>query len=190
LAAFVYLCAMQEDQQQIHSFVYSEEMLAFVRAANETATFLEEIKEKKTGAFIAEAVKHLSEVYSAMLQVGETEPVFETGNEPTVSEQDWAGVFQRIAELLGPHNEFLRPAEEGEFDDSDLVRHTISEDLSDVYQELRDFTGQYSRGLEEIMNDAAWEVKVRFTEHWGKKLLRSLSSLHDLYVAGVDPIEE
>ncbi len=55
---------------------------------------------------------------------------------------------------------------------------------------MKDFTSLYSRGIEEIMNDALWEVKARFTEHWGKKLLRSLSSLHDLYVAGVDPTEE
>ncbi|MCP4310434.1 MAG: DUF5063 domain-containing protein [Bacteroidetes bacterium] len=181
---------MQEDQQQLHSFVYSKEVVDFVRAANETATFFEELKGKDGRTFISELVKHLSEVYYAMLKVGDTEPVLESGSEPTVSEQDWAEIFQRIATLLGPHNEFLRPAEEGEFDDSDLVTHTISEDQSDVYQELRDFTAQYSRGLEEIMNDAVWEVKVRFTDHWGKKLLRSLSSLHDLYVAGVDPTLE
>ena len=39
------------------------------------------------------------------------------------------------------------------------------------------------------MNDAAWELKERFAEHWGKKLLRSLSALHELYVRGVDPAE-
>ncbi len=125
-----------------------------------------------------------------MLKVGDTEPQDESGFEPSVSEQEWAEVFQRILALLGPHNEILRPAEDDEFDRSDLVTHTISEDLADVYQELRDFTSLYSRGLEELMNDSIWEVKVRFMEHWGKKLLRSLSALHDLYVAGLDPTEE
>jgi Domain of unknown function (DUF5063) len=181
---------MQEDQQKFNSFVYSEEVVTFVRAANETATFFEEIKGKDGLTFINGAAKHLSEVYYAMLKVGDTESITEMAPEPTVSEQDWSDIFQRIAALLGPHNEFLRPAEEGEFDDSDLVSHTISEDLADVYQELRDFTSLFSRGLEDLMNDAVWEVKVRFLEHWGKKLLRSLSSLHDLYVTGVDPLEE
>jgi len=181
---------MQEDQQKINSFVYSEEVVTFVRAANETATFLEELKGKDGRTFITGAVKHLSEVYSAMLKVGDTEPITEMGPELSVSEQDWSEVYQRIAALLGPHNEFLRPAEESEFDDSDLVTHAISEDLADIYQELRDFTSIFSRGLEELMNDSVWEVKVRFMEHWGKKLLRSLSSLHKLYVTGVDPLEE
>ena len=181
---------MFEDQQKLHAFVYSEEVLTFVRAANETANFLEELKEMEGKTFIAGAVKHLSEVYRAVLRLGDTEPVTESEAEPSVSEQEWAEIFQAVAGLLGPYNEILRPAEDEEFDRSDLVTHTISEDLADLYQELRDFTFLYSRGLEEIMNDSIWEVKVRFVEHWGKKLLRSLSSLHDLYVEGVDPTEE
>ena len=63
----------------------------------------------------------------------------------------------------------------------------ISEDMADIYQDLRDFTAIYSRGLEEIMNDAAWELKERFIEHWGKKLLRTLTPLHDLFVKEIDP---
>jgi len=181
---------MQEDQLQHHSFVYSDEVVAFVRIANETATFLEELKDKEGRDFIGEAVICLAEVYASMLRVGDTESNSESVLEPSVNEQQWAEIFQRIAALLGSHNEILRPAEDDEFDRSDLVAHTISEDLADVYQELRDFTFLYSRGLEEVMNDAIWELKVRFLEHWGKKLLRSLSALHDLYVTGVDPTEE
>jgi len=147
---------MFEDEQKLHSFVYSEEVVSFVRAANETATFIEDLKDKNGKTFIAEALRHLSEVYRAILKVGDTEPLAESGAEPTVSEQEWAEVFQRILALLGPHNEILRPAEDDEFDRSDLVTHTISEDLADVYQELRDFTALYSRGLEEIMNDSVY----------------------------------
>lgn len=181
---------MIENPQELQNFVYSDEVVTFVRAANETATFLEDLKDKSGKLFISESINHLSLVYHAMLKVGDTEPQDESGFEPSVSEQEWAEVFQRILALLGPHNEILRPAEDDEFDRSDLVTHTISEDLADVYQELRDFTSLYSRGLEELMNDSIWEVKVRFMEHWGKKLLRSLSALHDLYVAGLDPTEE
>jgi hypothetical protein len=181
---------MQEGDPDFHLFVYSEEVVLLVKAANETASFFEELKGKEATAFISEAVNHLSTVYSAILKVGETESVYETAGEITVTEQDWSAIFQRIAQLLGTHNEILRPAEEDEFDRSELVAHTISEDLADVYQELRDFTTIYSRGIEELMNDTTWELKERFAEHWGKKLLRSLSSLHDLYVTGIDPTEQ
>ena len=190
MGAFDYLCAMQNEKPHIHSFVYSESVVVLVKAANETATFFEKLQGTEGKAFISEAIVHLSSVYASILKTGQTEPVDDSAGEPAVNEQEWASIFHRMAKILGAHNEILRPAEEGEFDRGELVIHTISEDLADVYQELRDCTALYSRGIEEIMNDAVWELKERFADHWGKKLLRALSALHNLYVSGVDPTAE
>lgn len=181
---------MHEESTPVHNYVYSSALVDFVRAANECCHFLEELKGDEGKAFIAESVKQLAELYALFLKIGETEPVFDTPPEPTVTEAEWSGLFQKIAGILGSSNNILRVAAENEFDRSELVNHTISEDMADVYQELKDFTVIYSRGLEELMNDAAWELTVRFAEHWGMKLLRALSSLHMLYVAEVDPSEE
>lgn len=187
---FHYLCPMQEEASQLNRFVYSGEMVAFATAANNYCQLLEQSAAAEGKAFIASQVEILSRIYADFIVVGETEPVFDSVLEPTVTEQDWASVYQQIAKIMGPYNETLRPAEKDEFDRSEMVLHTISEDLADIYQELKDFTIIYSRGLEELMNDAAWELKERFAEHWGTKLLRSLLTLHDLYIRGVDPQEE
>ena len=187
MSAFVYLCQMQEEGASVHNYVYSSEMLEFVRHANACCAFLEELKGTEGRSFILEPVKYLSGVYASFINTGETEPVFENASEPTVTEQEWSALFQKIAMILGPYNDILRMAGEDEYDRSELVNHTISEDMADLYQELRDFTSIYSRGMEEFMNDAAWELKVRFAEHWGAKLLRALEALHILYVSGIDP---
>jgi hypothetical protein len=181
---------MLNEQDRLHNYVFSREMVEFVTSANGYCQFLEELKKLDGRGFIEQSVVHLSGVYASFLKMGETDPVFESAGEPAVTEQDWSNIYQRIAHLLGSYNDFLRPADEGEFDRSDLVTHTISEDMADLYQELRDFTTIYSRGLEELMNDAAWELTERFAEHWGKKLLRSLIALHDLFVQGIDPEEK
>ena len=181
---------MQEEGNSVHNYVYSSEMLEFVRSANACCAFLEELKGDEGKSFITESVTHLSRVYASFILTGDTQPVFESPSEPTVSEQEWSSLFQKIAMILGPHNDILRIAQEKEFDRSELVNHTISEDLADLYQELRDFTAIYSRGLEELMNDAAWELRERFVEHWGEKLLRALQALHELMVAGIDPSEK
>ena len=147
MLAFIYLCPMFDDElhppehnedSTLHSFVYSEEVLGFVGAANDFCQFLEELKGLDGKKFIRRAVPYLSGVYRQILAVPDTEPVYESAGEPTVTEQDWSRIYQRIAALLGPYNEYLRPAEEEEFDRSDLVTHTISEDMADVYQELRE----------------------------------------------------
>jgi hypothetical protein len=181
---------MHEEATAIHNYVYSKALVEFVRAANECCLYLEELKGTEGKAFIAESVKHLAELYALFLKIGETEPVFDTPPEPTVTEQHWSALFQSMAGILGPSNDILRVAAENEFDRSEIVNHTISEDMADVYQELKDFTVVYSRGLEELMNDAAWELQVRFAGHWGMKLLRALSAFHMLYVADVDPSQE
>jgi len=181
---------MQEETSSLHNHVYSSDMVEFVTAANGYCHFVEQLKGEEGKAFISGAVKHLSEVYAAFLKLAETEPINESPEDPTVTEQEWSTIYQRISMILGAHNDYLRPAVEDEFDRSELVNHTISEDAADVYQELKDFTIIYSRGIEEFMNDSAWVLGVRFAEHWGKKLLQSLCALHELYVSGIDPIEK
>ncbi|MCK4745909.1 MAG: DUF5063 domain-containing protein [Bacteroidales bacterium] len=181
---------MPEENVHLHNYVYSSDMVEFVTAANDFCHFLEQLKGVDGKNFIERSVHLLSGVYHSILKTGVTEPIYESSGEPTVSEQDWSTIYQRIAMVLGAHNEYLRPASEDEFDRSDLVTHTISEDMADVYQELRDFTTVYSRGMEELMNDAAWEVKERFAEHWGKKLIIALNALHTLYTKGIDPTGE
>ncbi len=180
---------MQEDPSQLHTYTYSSEMVDLVTISNSFCQFLEQLDSEDGKAFIVQSVKLLSGVYAALIKLEGTEPVYEPGGEQTVTEQSWSAVFQKISILLRAHNDILRQVEDAEFDRSELVTHTISEDMADVYQELRDFTTIYSRGIEEFMNDAAWELKERFAEHWGKKLLRALTALHELYIRGVDPTE-
>lgn len=181
---------MREEGYSVHNYVYSSEMLEFVRAANECCAFLEELKGTEGRLFITGSVKHFSAVYASFVNSGDTEPVFESATEPTVTEQQWSALYQKIGMILGSYNDILRIADEDEYDRSEVVKHTISEDVADVYQELKDFSSIYSRGMEELMNDAAWELKERFAEHWGTKLLRALQALHELYVTEVDPNEK
>lgn len=174
----------------MNRFVYSDEMVAFVTASNSFCQLLDGSAAADGKAFITSMVEMLSRIYADFLVLGDTEPVYDSAPESTVTEQDWASVYQQVAKTLGRYNDYLRPAETDEFDRSEMVRHTVSEDLADIFQELKDFTVIYSRGLEELMNDAAWELKERFAEHWGTKLLRSLLALHELFIRGVDPGEE
>jgi Domain of unknown function (DUF5063) len=190
LSSFNYLSPMAEEGTTVHNYVYSSEMVEFVRRANAFCNYLEQLHGTEGRAFITESIKHLSGIYHTFLYTGKSEPVLDSSAEATVTEQEWSALFQKISMILGPHNDILRMADESEFDRSEMVNHTISEDLADLFQELRDFTTLYSLGVEELMNDAAWELGERFAEHWGAKLLRALLALNELYIKGVDPTEE
>lgn len=180
---------MTSNEEIGKSGVYAPGVLEFVRIANDFCLWLEDAAEDDGIKFIRKAVQSLSAVYNSVLELEETEPLLEGGNEKFVTEQDWSEIYQRVVQILGQYNSYLRLAESDEFDRSDLVTHTISEDLSDIYQDLKDFTRQFRQGIEEIMNDAIWEVLSSFEQYWGAKLLNSLNALHVLYVNKTDPLE-
>lgn len=167
--------------------VYAPEVLEFVRSANAYCSWLEESDQMEPVVFIHSSLATLSKVYYNLVSMELPEPVMEGGNEKFVTEQDWSAVYQKVLHLLGRHNEYLRIAEDDEFDRSDLVTHHISEDLADIYQDLKDFTLQYRQGIEEVMNDAVWEVMDNFENYWGAKLLHALQALNALYVSKTDP---
>jgi hypothetical protein len=176
------------DQNDIQgNGVYAPEVLEFVRSANAYCSWLEESDQMESLDFIRSALGTLSKVYHHVVTMELPEPLMESGNEKFVTEQDWSSVYQKVLHLLGRHNEYLRIAEDDEFDRSDLVTHHISEDLADIYQDLKDFTLQYRQGIEEIMNDAVWEVMDNFENYWGNKLLHALQALNALYVSKTDP---
>jgi hypothetical protein len=63
-----------------------------------------------------------------------------------------------------------------------LLQLAISEDISDIYQDIRDFLEVFRNSPEEIMNDALWECKTLFENNWGDKLLRVSRAMHLIYV--------
>ena len=56
----------------------------------------------------------------------------------------------------------------------------ISEDLADVYQEIKDFAANYQTLEPDIMNDALVACLESFGLHWGQKNLNALRALHAL----------
>ena len=176
---------MQDEELNNH-IVYAPDVLEFVRLSNSYCLMLEGLSEPNVQDFISGTLNQLSGIYSAIFALKLVEPAYDDGNEKFVTEQDWSSIYKKIAQMLGSHNTYLRRVDEDEYDRSDLVTHTISEDLADIYQELRDFTELYGRGLEEIMNDALWEVRENFEDHWGQKLLNALSALHQVYIKRID----
>jgi hypothetical protein len=176
------------DHNEMHGTgVYAPEVLEFVRSANAYCSWLEESDQMAPVDFIQSSLGILSRVYHHLVSMELPEPLMESGNEKFVTEQDWSSVYQKVLHLLGSHNDYLRIAEEDEFDRSELVTHHISEDLADIYQDLKDFALQYRQGIEEIMNDAVWEVMDNFENYWGSKLLHALQALNALYVSKTDP---
>ena len=60
------------------------------------------------------------------------------------------------------------------------IKKNISEDLADIYQDIRDFIFVFQLGLNETMNDSLAICQENFGLLWGQKLVNTLRALHDV----------
>ena len=91
------------------------------------------------------------------------------------------------AAILGEHDDFLDVfVEDFKYSDQPIIC-TISENLADIYQQLRNMVATYQEEDEDAMSVALWETVYEFRQSWGQKLLNALRALHDLQGA---PAEE
>jgi hypothetical protein len=54
----------------------------------------------------------------------------------------------------------------------------ISENVADIYQELRDLCSTFQLDDEQVQNDALYAFQEAFDQHWGQKLLNVLRPMH------------
>ncbi|NVO12125.1 MAG: DUF5063 domain-containing protein [Bacteroidales bacterium] len=174
----------------IKSIVYSRNVVEFATVAREYCAFLENVKTHSRKSFVSASQKLLPLLYYKTSILPETEPIFDEGNEKFVTEDFYFDVQNNLKLLLGPHDDFLEiydpRADEGE----GLYTASISEYLTDIWQDLKNFTMLYQVGKVEVMNDALWECRSNFQEYWGIRLANTIRAMHILLYTGIDLEQE
>jgi hypothetical protein len=111
-------------------------------------------------------------------------PFFEESNEKFVTESDWMAIHEKLREKFGSADDYLEVFDDKMKDSETPVASSISENISDIYQDLKDFLLLYQTGTSEVMNDAVWECRNTFESYWGQKLLNSLRAIHRFVYSG------
>jgi hypothetical protein len=161
--------------------LYSPEVLEFVKSCRDFCAWIDELGFSGSKKFLEEGLGRLTMLYSRMIVIPVLEPPFNESWERSVTEEDWSGVYRKIANILGPLNDFSDIPDSEEYDRSEFITRKISEDIADIYQDIRDFLEIFRNSPEEIMHDALWECQSLFESNWGEKLLRVSRAMHKLY---------
>jgi len=157
--------------------IYSRQVIEFAASANEYCKYLESTKDISGIEIMKVMQRLLPFIYLRASLLPMLEPVLEAPNEKTVTEFDWTRMHDNLLTKTGNNDPFPVIVAAGDAADG-LYTGSIAENLSDIYQDLKDFIVSYRSGNEEVMNDAVWEVLMNFEEFWGKKLLNLLSAIH------------
>jgi hypothetical protein len=164
--------------------VYSRNVVEFVAVSNEFCKYAEHAGELKGDEMLKILQRILPFLYLKASLLPSLEPYFEDGNEKFVTEQDWLGIKETLRDKLGTADDFLEVFDE-KMNDSDVpLIASISENMADIYQDLKDFLLLYQTGTTEVMNDALWECRLNFENYWGQKLTNSLRAIHKFIYSG------
>lgn len=150
--------------------VYAKNVVEFVTVGVEYCAFMERSNEKEFGTFVPVLQKLLPFLYLKAAMVNKPLSLCDNQLETFVTEVAYEKIRAQAARILGQYDE--------EFTGEEVV--SVSECLTDIYQDMKDFLMNYKEGKEEVMNDAVFHVIENFELYWGKRLLQALSIIHKL----------
>jgi hypothetical protein len=164
--------------------VYSKHTVEFVAVATEYCRYAENASRIEGKEILVIFQRLLPLLYMKAAALPVTEPVFDDGNEKFVTEFDWHRVDKAFRSRLTSSDDYLRVPDTKKDENEGPVAASISEDLADIYQDIKNFILLYQTGTEEVMNDALWECRMNFEEFWGRKLLYALGAIHAFISSG------
>ena len=162
----------------MESLVYKESTIAFVTAAAQTCLLVEKANEYTREEWREQLLRLLPILYLRTRLVEEEEPMMEDEPQRFVTEEDYNYVLVGMRELLGSDDAYLDVfVDQGIYTDEVQTAY-ISEQLADIYQELKDLAAGFQTGNETVMHDAVVVCREAFKEHWGQKVLAVMRALH------------
>ncbi len=164
--------------------VYSRNVIEFVAVANEFCKYAEHASEIEGDEMLKILQRILPLMYLKASLLPKLEPYFEEGNEKFVTEADWVGIHNTFRQKFGTADDYLEVFDEKMNDSAGPVVSSISENMADIYQDIKDFLLLYQTGTNEIMNDAVWECRLNFENYWGQKLVNAMRAIHKFLYSG------
>jgi len=192
---FFYFCMFNLKTMEIENLpdhiVYTPPVIEFVTVAAETCLFLEHAVNLSRGEFIDKSVKILALLYLKISMLEVPSRVYDDETERFVTEEDYNDVKEQVETLLGEQDSYLETFHPDMAMSDTPVAAFVSENLADVYQELKDFAANYQLADTDVINDALVTCLEGFGEHWGQKVLNALKALHNIkYNKQIDENEE
>lgn len=160
--------------------IFDKNTVEFVTVAAEYCGLLERTRDAKRGIFVDTALKILPLLYLKASMIPPCERIGEFDPEAFVTEEDYELIRMAVAEVLGSKDDYLEVFLPDMAYSDTPIKKCISEDLADIYQDLKDFISVFQLGLNETMNDSLVICKEHFEEFWGQRLVNTMRALHDV----------
>ncbi len=176
-------------EEGLNKLVYSKNVIELITVANEFCSFLEHSEEMETSDFLGRLQKLLPLLYLKASLLPEFEMETDDELEKYVNELDYNLIQQKVLHHTGAGDDYQEVFLSGmQFSESALTA-SISENMADIYQDMKDLVMSFRTLDEEVMALALSESQNNFAHLWGQKLVNSLRAIHNL-IYGESSAEE
>jgi hypothetical protein len=150
----------------------------FVKNCEEYCKLIESLDEMTSVNALQDIKIALLPIYQKMHRIVRPKTKYEHDAEKYVTERQYNKIRKVLLTIVGSrdtYNEIFNPEKPNSKKSSQA---SLSEDLTDVYQDLKDFVQWHGQGTFEAMNDAIIELVDTFGKFWGMKLLNAVRYIH------------
>lgn len=177
-------------EEAFDHIVYSKNVIEFVTVANEYCSFVENNGKFTRFQFVDRVQKLFPLLYLKASTISEIDDEGIETPEKFVSEVDYSFLLNKISEKLGQFDSYQEVFDEGMQFSEAAIDASISENICDIYQDLKDFLLSFRIGTVEVMTDALWECQNNFRIYWGQKLVNGLRAIHAMRYADNNLMED
>ena len=150
----------------------------FVTTCRKYFEYLDALPDEKITDFWTIQLRMLSEIYNKVFLLPEIKARYSSDVEKFVTERAYNNLYVKLKGYicaLDSFPDFNDLSHPGTFK---VIDASLSEMLTDIYQELKDFVLLYETGSLENMNDAIAECVETFGQYWGVKLMSAARIMH------------
>ncbi len=160
--------------------VFSRNTVEFVTVAAEYCAYMERCNEHSRKEFVNTLLKLLPLLYLKAQMLPEAERIGEEELEDFVTEDSYEVLRMTVYDLLADKDSYLDVfVAEMKYSDTPVTK-SISEDLADIYQDIKNFVCLFKLGINETMHDAIVECNAHFSQYWGQTLVNTMRALHEI----------
>lgn len=176
--------------EERYSTVYARDVMEFVTVAAEFCAYLEQSEHRRQADFVATTLKLLPLLYLKASLLPRREEQEDFWMEEFVTEQDYEWLRGTIMGIMGENDTYMDLCNDEPAGYDEIAAKTVSEDLADIYQAVRNFVGAYQTGNEDNMQEAVAVVASRFELYWGQTLVNVMRALHRIRHTLIESEEE
>ncbi len=167
-------------EENVNHIVFSKNVIEFVTVANQYCAFVEQHASTTRKEFIEKMQKIFPLLYLKASLLPDIGLPAEETSEKFVSEVDYNFLLSKLSAKLGRFDSYQEVFDEAMQFSETAIDANLSENICDIYQDLKDFIMAYRIGSQDIMIDALTECNNSFKTYWGQKLVNGLRALHTL----------